>query len=58
MKNGAAAEGTQYIYGVSIYLWGFNRGMPHKKFWLKITKHTGLSTISCLFAGSIDWKKQ
>jgi hypothetical protein len=31
MKNGAAAAGTKYIYGVSMYLWGFNRGIPHKK---------------------------
>jgi hypothetical protein len=30
MKNGAAAEGTKYSYGVSMYLGGFNRGMPHK----------------------------
>jgi|APCry1669189204_1035204.scaffolds.fasta_scaffold06700_4 hypothetical protein len=31
MKNGAVAAGTKYIYGVSIYLVSFNRGMPHKK---------------------------
>jgi hypothetical protein len=30
MKNGAAAAGTKYSYGVSMYLWSFNRGMPHK----------------------------
>jgi hypothetical protein len=31
MKNEAATAGTKYIYGVSMYLGDFNRGMPHKK---------------------------
>jgi hypothetical protein len=30
MKNGAAVAGTKDSYGVSMYLSGFNQGMPHK----------------------------
>jgi hypothetical protein len=31
MKNGAATQGRQTLYyGVSINLWGFNQGIPHK----------------------------
>jgi len=45
MKDWAAAQGRHTLYyGVSIHLWGFNQGIPHK-FSNKISIWAGLSII-------------
>jgi hypothetical protein len=31
LSGKTSTAGTKFIYGVSMYIEGFNRGMPHKK---------------------------